>query len=139
MFLGGWLIVSMVCGVLMDYVDNFYVIVICLVAFVCCGVCSSIVMAVAVNLYPTNCRAMATSFIMMAGRLGSVSGSNFIGFMLENYCTWIFYVFGGILISKWFFEIWIIIYYEKESFDTLFLIHCLGCALVFMMVKIKSQ
>lgn len=97
---GAWLTVSMVCGILMDFVDNFYVIVICLVAFVCCGVCSSIIMSVAVNSYPTSCRAMATSFIMMAGRVGSVSGSNFVGFMLENYCTSIFYVFGGVLISK---------------------------------------
>lgn len=97
---GTWLILSMMCGILMNFVSNFHVIMVCFVAFVCCGVCSSIIMAVAVNAYPTNYRAMATSFIMMAGRIGSVSGSNFIGLMLGNYCTWVFYVFGGLLVSK---------------------------------------
>lgn len=97
---GTWLIISMGCGILMDFVDNFYVIVICLVAFVCCGVCSTIIMSVAVNSYPTNYRAMATSFIMLCGRVGSVTGSNFIGLVLQNHCPLIFYVFGGVLISK---------------------------------------
>lgn len=90
----------MICGFLVNFVTNFYVIVICFVAFICCMVCSSIVMAVAVNAYPTNYRAMATSFIILFGRLGSANGSSVIGLLLQNHCTLIFYVFGGVLISK---------------------------------------
>lgn len=96
-----WLTISIICGILMNFVTNFYVIAICFLAFVCCGVCSSIIMAVAVNSYPTTYRAMATSFIMLFGRLGSVSGSNFIGLLIQHHCSLIFYVFGGVLISKW--------------------------------------
>lgn len=36
---------------------------------------------------------------MLFGRIGSMGGSNFIGFMLVNYCTTIFYLYGGFLIS----------------------------------------
>lgn len=57
-------------------------------------------MAIAVNLYPTNYRAMATAFIMMCGRIGGVSGSSIVGLLLDNNCPLIFYLFGGILMSK---------------------------------------
>lgn len=99
-YAGSWLILSMISGVLLNFVTNFYEIVVCYVAFICCMVCSSIIMAVAVNLYPTSCRAMATSFIMLVGRLGSANGSSVIGLMLHDHCTLIYYVFGGFLISK---------------------------------------
>lgn len=97
---GSWLFTSMVCGILLNFVDNFYLTVIFYVVFMCSAICSSIIMAVAVNLYPTNCRAMATSFIMLFGRLGSANGSSVIGLMLPHHCTMIFYVFGGVFISK---------------------------------------
>lgn len=42
---------------------------------------------------------MATSFMMMCGRLGGVSGSSIIGLLLINHCSLIFYSFGGVLIS----------------------------------------
>lgn len=61
--------------------------------------CANVVTAVAINLYPTQYRAMATSFIFMCGRIGGVTGSNLIGALLENHCSLIFYLFGGILIS----------------------------------------
>lgn len=57
-------------------------------------------MAVAVNLYPTQYRAMATSFILMCGRLGGVAGSNIVGLLLEESCSLIFYLFSGVLISE---------------------------------------
>lgn len=99
-YTGSWFFVSVICGILVNFVTNFYLIVACFVAFICSAICSSIVMAVAVNLYPTNYRSMATSFIMLFGRLGSSSGSSIIGLLLQDYCTTIFYVFGGTLISK---------------------------------------
>lgn len=97
---GSWLAVSMICGILVNFVTNFYVIVLCFVAFICCMVCSSVVMAVAVNLYSTNYRAMATSFIMLFGRFGSSLGGSVIGLLLKNQCTSIFYLYGGVLVSK---------------------------------------
>lgn len=36
----------------------------------------------------------------MCGRIGGVSGSSIIGLLLDNNCTLIFYMFGGIAISK---------------------------------------
>lgn len=58
-------------------------------------------MAVVVNLYPTNYRAMATALLMMCGRIGGVTGSTIIGWLLDNHCTLIFYLYGGALISKY--------------------------------------
>lgn len=62
--------------------------------------CASIVMAVAVNLYPTAYRSMAVSVILMCGRIGGVAGSVVIGAALENYCSSIFYCSGTFLISE---------------------------------------
>lgn len=90
----------MITCILLNVFSEFYAIVINFVIFLSCIVCGSIVMAIAVNLYPTNYRAMATAFIMMCGRIGGVTGSSVIGLLLDNNCTLIFYLFGGILISK---------------------------------------
>lgn len=58
-------------------------------------------MAVAINLYPTQYRATATSIILMGGRLGAVLGSNLVGLLLEGNCQMIFYTFSVVLISKY--------------------------------------
>lgn len=89
----------MITCLLLNFVNEFYWIVACFVAFLSCCVCANVVMAVAVNLFPTNYRAMATSFILMCGRIGGVIGSNIVGVLLENFCPWIFYLFAGIIIS----------------------------------------
>lgn len=57
-------------------------------------------MAVAVNLFPTNYRGMATAFILMCGRLGGFVGSNLVGMLLAGKCSSIFYINGVLLISK---------------------------------------
>lgn len=90
----------MSCGLTVNFISNFYAMVVCFVIFLSSAICSNMIMAVAVNLYPTNYRGMATSFIMVFGRIGSVSGSSIIGFLVGNHCTLIFYLYGGILISK---------------------------------------
>lgn len=92
---------SMVACGLLNLLTEFYSIVVSFVMFLSCNVCANIVMAVAVNLFPTNYRAMATAFIMMCGRIGGVSGSSIVGFLLNNDCTLIFYLFSGFLISKY--------------------------------------
>lgn len=50
-------------------------------------------MAYTVTLYPTNCRAVATSFIVMSGRLGSAFGAFLLGIFLEHNCNGMFYTF----------------------------------------------
>lgn len=96
----GWLLMSMISCALLNVLTEFNSIVISFVLFLSCNVCANIVMAVAVNLYPTNYRAMGTAFILMCGRIGGVSGSSLVGLLLLNNCTLIFYLFSGIIISK---------------------------------------
>lgn len=43
---------------------------------------------------------MATCLILMFGRLGAVSGSNFVGLLLNTNCELIFYVYGALILSK---------------------------------------
>lgn len=107
-----WLLMSMISCALLNVFTEFNSIVISFVLFLSCNVCANIVMAVAVNLYPTNYRAMGTAFIMMCGRIGGVSGSSLVGLLLVHNCTLIFYLFSGVLIS---------------------------CALVLILIKIKPQ
>jgi len=63
----------------------------------------SIVNASTVELYPTTLRAMAVTISLMFGRIGSFTGSNFVGLMIKNYCfyTWLLPAFlsisGGLL------------------------------------------
>lgn len=66
-------------------------------------------MAVAVNLFPTNYKGMATASILLCGRLGGFAGSNLVGILLSGMCTSIFYVNGGLLISC------IIIFFTMET------------------------
>ncbi|KAG5683064.1 hypothetical protein PVAND_012370 [Polypedilum vanderplanki] len=67
------------------------------------GLNMSIVNASTVELYPTTLRAMAVSISMMFGRVGSVVGSNFVGLLIKNFCTYTFIlpavlmITGGIL------------------------------------------
>ncbi|XP_070506859.1 synaptic vesicle glycoprotein 2B-like [Chironomus tepperi] len=48
----------------------------------------SVINASTVELFPTSLRAMAVSLSMMIGRIGSVLGSNFLGLLIKNYCTY---------------------------------------------------
>lgn len=54
----GWLIVSMISCILMNYITGFYPIFIDFNIFLSCCTCANVVMAIAVNLYPTKYRAM---------------------------------------------------------------------------------
>lgn len=90
----------MIACISLNFLTDFYSIVVGFVIFLSANVGANIVMAVAVNLFPTNVRAMSTAFIMMCGRVGGVSGSSIIGLLLTNHCSIIFYLFGGVLISE---------------------------------------
>lgn len=45
-------------------------------------------------------RAMATCLILMFGRIGAVGGSLSVGFMIENNCDQLFFIYSGVIISK---------------------------------------
>ncbi|CAG4983594.1 unnamed protein product [Parnassius apollo] len=53
--------------------------------------------AFAVEIFPTHLRGMAVSLSMMVGRIGSVTGANVAGLLLNAACTATFYLFGGLL------------------------------------------
>lgn len=44
---------------------------------------------------------MALCIIFMMGRIGSVIGSNIIGVMIAHNCNLIFFIYGGLLASKY--------------------------------------
>lgn len=90
---------SAIACTLLNVLTDFYSTVLSFVIFLSANVSSNMIMAIAVNLYPTNYRGMATAFILMCGRIGGVSGSSIIGLMLNINCAIIFYLSSGVLIS----------------------------------------
>lgn len=97
---GCWISISALTCVGLNILTEFNSIVISFVVFLSCCSCANMVMAVAVNLFPTKYRGMATAFILMFGRLGGFVGSNLVGALLSYKCSLIFYINGGLLISK---------------------------------------
>lgn len=97
---GVWLILSTLGCVAMNIFTDFNWTVLSFVVFLSCCSSSNIVLAVGVNLFPTKYRGMASSLIMMFGRLGGSAGSTLVGILLVEKCTSIFYIFGVMLISE---------------------------------------
>lgn len=108
----GWLLLSTFFCISLNFSSGFYMIVFSFIIFLSFVTTSITVMALVVNLYPVNYRALAAALILMCGRIGTVWGSYIIGILLNNNCSFIFYLFGGLLV---------------------------GCTVVFMMIQIKSQ
>lgn len=100
LFSGSWILVSSLTCFAINFLTEFSATVTSFIVFLSCCSCANIVMAVAVNLFPTNYKGMATAFILMCGRLGGFAGSNLVGMLLSSACTSIFYINGGLLISK---------------------------------------
>lgn len=44
-------------------------------------------------------RGMAISTMVMAGRMGSIAGSNIVGAMLYSHCEWLLYGNAAIMLS----------------------------------------
>lgn len=100
LFSGVWLILSAIgCVALNIFTDSNWTVLSFVVFLSCCS-SSNIVLAVGVNVFPTRYRGMASSLIMMFGRLGGSAGSTLVGVLLSQYCTSIFYIYGVMLISK---------------------------------------
>lgn len=70
----GWLLISSVACVTLNILIEFNWIVMSFVIFLSIVSGVTIALAVAVNLFPTSYRGMATSFILMFGRIGGFSG-----------------------------------------------------------------
>uniref|UniRef100_A0A1Q3FNK2 Putative synaptic vesicle transporter svop n=2 Tax=Culex tarsalis TaxID=7177 RepID=A0A1Q3FNK2_CULTA len=58
----------------------------------------NVINAVAVDLFPTNLRAMAVSISLMFGRIGSVFGTNMNGLLLDSHCEVTFWIASIILL-----------------------------------------
>lgn len=99
MIFGVWLILSALGCVAMNVFTDFNWTVLSFVLFLSCCSSSNIILAVGVNLFPTKYRGMASSLIMMFGRLGGSAGSTLVGILLAGKCTSIFYIYGFMLIS----------------------------------------
>lgn len=50
-------------------------------------------------------RAMALCVIFMMGRIGSLIGSNIIGVLIAHNCNLIFFIYGGMLASKYLYTL----------------------------------
>ncbi|XP_055846361.1 synaptic vesicle glycoprotein 2B-like [Episyrphus balteatus] len=74
------------CGVLSVIVDIPIVAVYFLVVLLVVAISSSVLSAIVVDMYPTHLRAMAVCISLMIGRIGSVTGTNIVGALIENHC-----------------------------------------------------
>lgn len=100
-----WIIVSALSAFALNFITQFYAIVIAFVTFVSSSLCAAIVSAISVSLYPTNYRAMATCFIFMFGRIGGLAGGNLISALVEHQCNTIFNMYGVLSIGTYAIEL----------------------------------
>lgn len=86
------LVLNTICAVLIQHITNEVLLlgVFCFL-IITCGVAIPLVNATAVDLFPTNLRGMAISVTILIGRMGTVSGANSIGFLLDLDCGSTFY------------------------------------------------
>lgn len=92
--------ISAITCVALNFLTEFNAIVFSFAVFLSCCSCAGIIMAVSVNLFPTEFRGMASAFILMFGRLGGFAGSNLVGILLAYMCTLIFYINAAFLVGK---------------------------------------
>lgn len=95
-----WLTISALCSVFLNHITELYSILSSFIIMVSSSSCAAITMGMSVSVYPTNIRAMATSFIFTCGRIGGLIGANFVSLLLEHQCTLIFNMSAVFLISK---------------------------------------
>uniref|UniRef100_A0A182RL79 Major facilitator superfamily (MFS) profile domain-containing protein n=1 Tax=Anopheles funestus TaxID=62324 RepID=A0A182RL79_ANOFN len=87
------------CGILIVFIDLPLLAIWFYLILLTCGFCISVVNACTVDLYPTNLRAMAVCISLMFGRLGSIVGSNLVGFLLDTRCELTFWISGLLLVA----------------------------------------
>ncbi|XP_055618855.1 synaptic vesicle glycoprotein 2B-like [Toxorhynchites rutilus septentrionalis] len=62
------------------------------------GLSACVTNTITVDLFPTNLRAMAVSISLMFGRLGSVTGANMLGLLLDSQCQLTFGIAGSLML-----------------------------------------
>lgn len=50
-----------------------------------------LIYTIAIDYYPTNLSAMATSLILISGRFGDIAGTNIVGILLSDNCSILFF------------------------------------------------
>lgn len=90
-----WLALGGACSLLLHWIDNIVLVLICLTFTVAISNCIGILSTIALEFYPTNMNVMGVSFVMMVGRLGSVVSTNMVGPLLFSYCDTLFLTFAG--------------------------------------------
>ncbi|EDV91828.1 3-hydroxybenzoate transporter MhbT [Drosophila grimshawi] len=93
----GWMMLTIVCLILLHWLENFALVVIALTISMAIGNCGGLVSTIAMDFYPTQINAMGMCFIMMVGRLGAVVGSNLLGRLLFNSCDTTFWALLGVV------------------------------------------
>ncbi|XP_017471875.1 PREDICTED: organic cation/carnitine transporter 7-like [Rhagoletis zephyria] len=74
------------CGVVAFSIKMPLLAIYLFVVNLCCGLGTTVVNAIVVEIFPTNLRAMAVCISLMIGRIGSVTGSNILGALIETHC-----------------------------------------------------
>lgn len=85
-----------------QYISGYETILIMCGIYLLISALIGVVNALAVDLYPTNIRAMALAVSLMFGRMGALVGSNLVGIIFYNYCNYIFVFFAVNHFSKCF-------------------------------------
>uniref|UniRef100_A0A0A1XKB5 Synaptic vesicle glycoprotein 2B n=1 Tax=Zeugodacus cucurbitae TaxID=28588 RepID=A0A0A1XKB5_ZEUCU len=79
------------CGILAFTIQIPLLAIYFLVIQLCCGCGKSVLNAIVVEIFPTNLRGMAVCISLMIGRIGSVTGSNILGLLIETHCEMALY------------------------------------------------
>ncbi|EDW62973.2 3-hydroxybenzoate transporter MhbT [Drosophila virilis] len=93
----GWMLLTIVCLALLNWLRNFALVVIALTLAMAIGNCGGLVSTIAMDFYPTQINAMGMCFIMMVGRLGAVVGSNLLGRLMFSSCDASFWAVLGLV------------------------------------------
>lgn len=86
-------------GILIVFINSATIGTYLYVWLLVCGVNNTLLNTVTYDLFPTNLRSLAMSLSLMVGRLGSLTGGNVAGFMLEGHCTSLFVVSSASMIA----------------------------------------
>uniref|UniRef100_A0A0K8UH50 Synaptic vesicle glycoprotein 2B n=1 Tax=Bactrocera latifrons TaxID=174628 RepID=A0A0K8UH50_BACLA len=74
------------CGILAFTIQIPLLAIYLFVIQLSCGLGTTVLNAISVEIFPTNLRGMAVCISLMIGRIGSVSGSNILGLLIETHC-----------------------------------------------------
>lgn len=95
------LILGTISGALLQHINNSTLLLLTFCLMILSGgVSIPLVNATAVDLFPTNLRGMAISMSILIGRMGTVTGANALGFLLDLNCGVTFYGAAALITGK---------------------------------------